>query len=93
VKHNHMMRITPGKKRIIANLRSGDLKAFIKNNEGDTLHTIPRGNRLTNMLNSHLTAEAVDDDQAGRAMSGLIGFQLRFGPLMKVERRNIWLKT
>jgi hypothetical protein len=32
-----MTHITPGKKRIIANLRSGDgLKAFIKNNKSST---------------------------------------------------------
>jgi 3-keto-disaccharide hydrolase len=89
-----MTHITPGKKRIIANLRSGDdLKAFIKNNEWNTLHTTARGNRLTNILNSRLMAEAVDDDPAGGGMSGLIGFQMRVGSLMKVEYRNILLKT
>ena len=85
--------ITPGKKRIIANLRSGDeLKAAIKNNDWNTLHIIARGNRLTHILNGHLMAEALDDDPAGRAMSGLIGFQMHTGPPMKVEYRNIWLK-
>lgn len=89
-----MTQITPGKKRVIANLRSGDdLKAAIKNNDWNTLHIIARGNRLTHILNGHLMAETVDDDPAGRATSGLIGFQMHTGPPMKVEYRNIWLKT
>jgi len=89
-----MTHITPGKKRVIANLRGGDeLKTAIRNNEWNTLHIIARGNRLTHILNGHLMAEAVDDDSAGRAMSGLIGFQMHTGPPMKVEYRNIWLKT
>jgi hypothetical protein len=85
--------ITPGQKRIIANLRGSDeLKAAIKSNDWNTLHIIARGNRLTHILNGHLMAEAVDDDPAGRAMGGLIGFQMHVGPPMKVEYRNIWLK-
>ncbi|HMX24592.1 MAG TPA: DUF1080 domain-containing protein [Blastocatellia bacterium] len=89
-----MTQISPGgKKRIIANLRSGEeLKAAIKNNDWNTLHIIARGNRLTHILNGHLMAEAVDDDPAGRAMGGLLGFQMHVGPPMKVEYRNIWLK-
>ena len=85
--------ITPGKKQVIANLRSGDdLKAAIKNNDWNTLHIIARGNRLTHILNGHLMSETIDDDPAGRAMGGLIGFQMHTGPPMKVEYKNIWLK-
>lgn len=86
--------LTPGKKQVIANLRSGDdLKAAIKNNDWNQLHIIARGNRLTHILNGHLMAETIDDDPAGRAMGGLIGFQMHTGPPMKVEYRNIWLKN
>jgi hypothetical protein len=90
-----MTHLQPGnKKRVIANLRPGDdLKAAIKNNDWNTLHIIARGNRLTHILNGHLMAEAVDDDPAGRAMGGLIGFQMHVGPPMKVEYRSIWLKN
>ena len=35
----------------------------------------------------------VDDDVKRRALKGLIGFQLHTGPPMKVEYRNIGLKT
>lgn len=85
--------ITPGRKQIIANLRSGDdLKAAIKATDWNQLHIIARGNRLIHILNGHLMAEAIDDDPSGRAMGGLLGFQLHQGPPMKVEFRNIWLK-
>jgi Domain of Unknown Function (DUF1080) len=90
-----MTHVAPGgKKRVIANLRGAEeLKAAIKTNEWNTLHIIARGNRLTHILNGHLMAEAVDDDPAGRAMGGLIGFQMHVGPPMKIEYRNIALKN
>ena len=34
----------------------------------------------------------VDDDPKGRALKGLIGFQVHVGDPMKVEFKNIWLK-
>ena len=37
-------------------------------------------------------ALVVDDDAKGRALGGLIGFQIHTGPPMKVEYRNIYLK-
>jgi hypothetical protein len=89
-----MTRLQPGKKQIIANLRSGDeLKALIKANDWNQVHIIARGNVLTHIFNGHLMAQAVDDDPSGRAMSGLLGFQMHVGPPMKLEVRNIWLKN
>jgi hypothetical protein len=86
--------LQPGKKRIIANLRSGDeLKSLIKVNDWNQMHIIARGNVLTHIVNGHLMAEAIDDDATTRAMGGLIGFQMHVGPPMKVEYRNIWLKN
>lgn len=83
-----------GKKQLIASLRSGDeLKALIKVNDWNQLHIIARGNHLTHILNGHLMAVVIDDDAAGHAMGGLIGFQMHTGPPMKVEYRNIWLKN
>jgi Domain of Unknown Function (DUF1080) len=89
-----MTHLQPGKKRLIANLRSGDeLKSLIKADDWNQLHIIARGNILTHVLNGHLVAEAIDDDTANRVASGLIGFQMHVGPPMKVEYRNIWLKN
>lgn len=89
-----MTQVQPGKKKIIANLRSGDeLKALIKSNDWNQVHIIARGNVLTHIFNGQLMAQTVDDDPAGRAMSGLLGFQMHVGPPMKLELRNIWLKN
>jgi hypothetical protein len=90
-----MVHITPGpKKRVIANLRNADeLKATIKVNDWNTYHIIARGNRLTHIINGQLFSEAIDDDVAGRAMGGLLGFQLHTGLPMKLELRNIHLKN
>jgi len=89
-----MTQLQPGKKRVVANLRSGDeLKALIKTNDWNHVHIIAHGNVLTHIFNGHLMAQTVDDDPAGRAMGGLLGFQMHTGPPMKLELRNIWLKN
>jgi hypothetical protein len=89
-----MTHLQPGKKQLIANLRSSDeLKGLIKVNDWNQLHIIARGNVLTHVLNGHLMAVAIDDDVTSRAMGGLIGFQMHVGPPMKVEYRKIWLKS
>ena len=48
---------------------------------------------ITEILNGHVTSVLVDDDTKGRVLKGLIGFQCHVGDPMKVEFRNIWLKT
>jgi hypothetical protein len=35
----------------------------------------------------------IDDDKANRRMDGLIGIQVHLGPPMKIEVKNIRLKT
>jgi hypothetical protein len=69
------------------------LKAIIKINDWNQFQVIARGNTLIHILNGHVTAVFVDDDQANRAMKGLIGVQLHVGAPMKVEFRNIYLKN
>lgn len=87
-------RLEPGHKKLIANLRSGDeLKSLIRQTDWNQLHIVARGHVLTHILNGVLMSQAVDDDTASRAASGTLGFQLHSGPPMKVEFRNIWLKS
>ena len=52
-----------------------------------------RGNTATHILNGRLMSITVDDDVPNRRMDGLIGVQVHVGPPMKVEYRNIRLKT
>ena len=80
--------------RILGALQVGadDLKGIIKVNDWNQAVVMAHGNRIIEILNGHVTSILIDDDAKGRAMSGLIGFQMHVGEPMKVEFRNIWLK-
>ena len=84
-----------GVSRMIGNLErnADELKALIKAGEWNTVHLIARGNTIMNIVNGHVTAFIVDDDAKGRALKGLLGFQIHTGPPMTIEFRNIYLKT
>jgi hypothetical protein len=69
------------------------LKSIIRVNDWNQFHVIARGNTLMHILNGHVTAIFIDDDQANRAMKGLIGLQIHVGPPMKIEFRNVYLKN
>ena len=59
----------------------------------NAVHLSVRGNTLTHMLNGRLMSVTIDDDAANRPADGLLGVQVHVGPPMKVEYRNIRLKT
>jgi hypothetical protein len=69
------------------------LKAFIKVGDWNQFHVIARANVLIHAMNGHIMSMLIDDDMQNRAMEGLIGFQLHVGPPMKIEFRNIWLRS
>jgi len=74
-------------------MNADELKSLIKPGDWNTVHLIARGNTIMNIVNGHVTAFIVDDDGKGRAMKGLLGFQIHVGPPMKIEFRNIYLKS
>jgi 3-keto-disaccharide hydrolase len=77
----------------ILEMNAGELKTLIKAGEWNTVHLIARGNTIVNIVNGHVTAFIVDDDPKGRAMKGLLGFQIHVGDPMKIEFRNVFLKN
>jgi hypothetical protein len=82
-----------GKKTLIGSPGDGDaLKAVIKENDWNDFHVIARDNMIVHVLNGHVMCAFIDDDPKGRAMEGLLGFQLHSGPPMRVEFRNILLR-
>jgi len=87
--------IRDGKKvGAVSSLGDGaELKNFIKIEDWNEMHIIARGNVIVQMMNGHVMSMLIDDDKAGRKMSGLIGIQLHRtpGPL-KIEAKNIRLK-
>ena len=56
-------------------------------------HVIARGHTLIHLINGHVMSVIVDDDPQERTSEGLIGMQVHVGPPMKIEFRNIRLKT
>jgi hypothetical protein len=59
----------------------------------NSVHIMARGHTLTHILNARLMAVVIDDDAPNRPVDGLIGVQVHVGPPMKVEYRNIRLKS
>jgi hypothetical protein len=83
-----------GSKKVVGNLEraADELKAAIKPGDWNNVHLIARGNTLVNIVNGQVMAVIVDDDAKGRAMKGLLGFQIHVGPPMKIEFKNVALK-
>ena len=83
-----------GSKRVIGNLErnADELKGLVKPGDWNHVHLIARGNTIINIVNGQVMTIIVDDDAKGRAMKGLIGFQIHTGPPMRIEYRNIYLK-
>lgn len=73
----------------------GDANELGKAVTGDwnAVHLIVRGNTLVHIVNGQVMSVAVDDDQPNRPVDGLIGMQVHVGPPMKVEYRNIRLRS
>ncbi len=61
--------------------------------EWNAVHLIIRGNTLMHMINGRLMSIVIDDDAANRPLDGLLGVQVHVGPPMKVEYRDIRLKS
>jgi len=70
-----------------------ELKSHIKNNDWNSCHLIVNGNKMKHILNGVLMSEVTDNDLLNGKKQGLIGVQVHVGPPMKVEFRNIRLKT
>jgi hypothetical protein len=83
-----------GARGVIGTTGSPDeLKPIIKDKDWNQFHVIARGNTLMHILNGRVTALLIDDDVKNRSAKGLLGFQIHTGPPMKVEFRNVLLKT
>ncbi len=70
-----------------------ELKGIIKSEDWNDLHIICRGGLIIQMLNGRVTSMLLDDDTAGRKLDGLLGIQVHKGPPMKIEVKNVRLKT
>ena len=65
----------------------------VPTDDWNAIHLSIRGNTLMHVLNGRLMSVTIDDDPPNRPADGLIGMQVHVGGPMKVEYRNIRLKT
>ncbi len=83
-----------GQPQLLASLGDPEtLKSHVKTDDWNSYHLIIRGNILTHIVNGHVMSIVIDDDPKNRRFDGLIGVQVHVGPPMKIEYRNIRLKT
>ena len=85
--------IGEGKKPGLMGSLGDNLKDFIKGDDWNSMHIIARGNTIVQVLNGHVMSMLIDDDTVGRRMDGLLGIQVHLGPPMKIEVKNIRIKT
>jgi hypothetical protein len=71
----------------------GALKAHIRPNDWNELRLVVQGNRMRHYVNGVLMSETTDNDAGHRKDEGLLCLQVHTGPSMKVEYRNLRLKT
>ncbi len=78
---------------VVATIGDEAQLATLATDDWNAVHLIVRGNTLMHFLNGRLLSMTIDDDAPNRPADGLIGVQVHVGPPMKVEYRNIRLKT
>lgn len=81
------------KPRVMGSLGDGDALTAHISSDWNELRVLARGNTLIQVLNGHVMSVVVDDDVKNRALEGLLGIQIHVGPPMKIEVRDVWLKT
>jgi len=82
-----------GKKQVVGSV--GDaaaIQASIKKGDWNDYVIIAQGNHLQQFVNGKQTIDVVDEEEAKRAMTGVLALQLHAGPPMMVQFRNIRLK-
>jgi hypothetical protein len=82
-----------GKKQVVGSV--GDAAAIegsIKKGDWNDYVVIAQGNHLQQFVNGKQTIDVVDEDQAKRAMTGVLALQLHAGPPMMAQFKDIRLK-
>jgi hypothetical protein len=81
-------------RKVTGSLGTADsLKTLIKSEGWNTCHIVAKGNRLQHFINGVLMSEVIDSDTVNQTFTGLLGVQVHVGPPMKVEYRDIRLKS
>jgi uncharacterized protein (TIGR03067 family) len=85
-----------GKPKIEAAGSVGDTKeiqAAIKTNDWNDYVVIATGNHIQQFINGKQTIDVTDEQASKAAKSGILAFQIHAGPPMKVQFKNVRIKT
>jgi len=87
---------TPGKPKIEVTGAVGvssEIQAAIKADDWNDYVIIAKGNHLQHFINGKLTVDVTDDQGAKAARSGILALQLHAGPPMKIQFKDIRIKS
>ncbi len=83
-----------GKPKVVGSVgESAEIGKAVKKNDWNEYHIIGRGFHFIQKINGVTTCELTDEDTDMRRKAGLLALQLHAGPPMKVQFRNIRVKT
>jgi hypothetical protein len=90
----HIVRTENGKRpRSIGTVGDRDaLMKFINLGEWNQIHIIAHGHQLTHIVNGHVMAMLIDDDQSALKTKGAIALQIEQYGMGRISFRSIWLK-
>lgn len=72
---------------------SSEIQAAIKAGDWNDYVVIAKGNHLQHFINGKLTVDVTDEQEAKAARSGILALQLHAGPPMKIQFKNIRIKS
>jgi uncharacterized protein (TIGR03067 family) len=82
------------KKQVTGSVGNSDeIQAAIKQGDWNDYVIIAQGNHLQQFINGKQTVDVTDDCESKRAMNGVLALQLHAGQPMKVQFRDLRLKT
>lgn len=72
---------------------SSEIQATIKAGDWNDYVIIAKGNQLQHFINGKLTVEVTDEQEAKARRSGILALQIHTGPPMKIQIKNIRIKS
>ena len=84
-----------GKKQVVGKTEktTKEIQESIKKGDWNEYVVIVKGDHLQHFINGNQTVDVVDKDPKKQVMSGILALQLHAGPAMKVQFKNIRIKT
>ncbi len=63
-----------------------------ESNQWHHYRVLAQGNHLKHWIDGHQTVDAIDLDEAGRSLAGVLAVQVHVGPPMKIQFKDFFLK-